>query len=359
MSRAFSAFSSGVENWKLSRTRSSISQIDLSYVNEPDVWVGQTLEFRVTEIREGGRNVVVSRKALLEAERKAAQSEVLGRLSVGSVVSGTVRQIGKHGVVLDLEEGKRIGHALGDHKAVILRNHGLLTVGHSVDEAVWWFITMERSCQAQLLAEAAGTPVLIDDDSATLTASQVGSHVSGYVSFQPLYAKITREQPDLFAEPLLEQVLGEVAAVVERRFILQPLPELRAADLRRGRESVRTGHADVHDDDVGGVFAGEVDGLAAVRRLGDDGHAGVGVDEDAEGGAQERLVVGEQDARGHGALPSSGSRCAGSRAPRWNDYLQPIAAPAASAGPYAISGIGSSVATNTPVVDSVANTSVV
>src|SRR3954469_7620851 len=66
------------------------------------------------------------------------------------------------GVVLDLEEGKRIGHALGDHKAVILRNHGLLTVGHSVDEAVWWFITMERSCQAQLLAEAAGTPVLID-----------------------------------------------------------------------------------------------------------------------------------------------------------------------------------------------------
>ena len=64
------------------------------------------------------------------------------------------------GVVLDLEEGKRIAHALGDNKAVILRNHGLLTVGHSVDEAVWWFITMERSCQAQLLAEAAGTPVL-------------------------------------------------------------------------------------------------------------------------------------------------------------------------------------------------------
>jgi len=102
------------------------------------------------------------------------------------------------GVVLDIEEGKRIAHSLDDSKAVILRNHGLLTVGHSVEEAAWWFITMERSCQAQLLAEAAGTPVLIDDDSATLTASQVGSHISGYVSFQPLYAKITREQPDLF-----------------------------------------------------------------------------------------------------------------------------------------------------------------
>ena len=62
--------------------------------------------------------------------------------------------------MLDTEEGKRIGHALGENKAVILRNHGLLTVGHSVDEAAWWFITMERTCQAQLLAMAAGTPVL-------------------------------------------------------------------------------------------------------------------------------------------------------------------------------------------------------
>src|SRR5215475_1495330 len=80
------------------------------------------------------------------------------------------------GVVLDLEEGKRLAHALGDRKAVILRNHGLLTVGHSVDEAAWWFITLERSCQAQLLASAAGDPVLIDPDMAKLTASQVGSH---------------------------------------------------------------------------------------------------------------------------------------------------------------------------------------
>jgi ribulose-5-phosphate 4-epimerase/fuculose-1-phosphate aldolase len=101
------------------------------------------------------------------------------------------------GVVLDLEEGKRIAHALGDHKAVILRNHGLLTVGRSVDEAVWWFITMERSCQAQLLAEAAGTPVHISPEMAELTSTQVGSHLSGWFSFAPLYEMIVREQPDL------------------------------------------------------------------------------------------------------------------------------------------------------------------
>jgi ribulose-5-phosphate 4-epimerase/fuculose-1-phosphate aldolase len=101
------------------------------------------------------------------------------------------------GVVVDLEEGKRIGAALGDNKAVILRNHGNLTVGHTVDEAVWLFITMERTCQAQLLAEAAGTPVLIDKDMAALTASQVGSHFGGWLNFQPLYERIIREQPDL------------------------------------------------------------------------------------------------------------------------------------------------------------------
>jgi ribulose-5-phosphate 4-epimerase/fuculose-1-phosphate aldolase len=102
------------------------------------------------------------------------------------------------GVVLDLEEGKRIAGALGERKAVILRNHGNLTVGHSVDEAAWWFITMERTCQAQLLAEAAGTPVLIDSAMAALTATQVGSHIAGQFSFRPLYDVITAEHPDLF-----------------------------------------------------------------------------------------------------------------------------------------------------------------
>jgi ribulose-5-phosphate 4-epimerase/fuculose-1-phosphate aldolase len=100
-------------------------------------------------------------------------------------------------VVLDLEEGKRIAHALGDNKAAILRNHGLLTVGHSVDEAAWWFITMERSCQAQLLVSAAGTPVHIDSDMARRTRDQVGSHLAGWFSFQPLFERIVREQPDL------------------------------------------------------------------------------------------------------------------------------------------------------------------
>jgi ribulose-5-phosphate 4-epimerase/fuculose-1-phosphate aldolase len=101
------------------------------------------------------------------------------------------------GVVLDTSEGDRIAATLGDRKAVILQNHGLLTVGHSVDEAAWWFITMERSCQVQVMAEAAGKPILIKPEVAQLAQTQVGTPYSGWFCFQPLYDKIVREEPDL------------------------------------------------------------------------------------------------------------------------------------------------------------------
>src|SRR5438105_4897325 len=97
------------------------------------------------------------------------------------------------GVVFDLEEGKRIAHALGGAKAVILSNHGLLTVGQSVEEAAWWFISMERTCQSQLIAMAAGKPHLIDHENASITASQVGSYAAGWVQSSPLFGRIVRE----------------------------------------------------------------------------------------------------------------------------------------------------------------------
>jgi ribulose-5-phosphate 4-epimerase/fuculose-1-phosphate aldolase len=100
------------------------------------------------------------------------------------------------GVVLDVAEGDRIAAALGDRKAVILRNHGLLTVGGSVESAAWWFITMERTCQAQLLAMAAGKTIPIDAENARLTHRQVGSEIAGQFNFHPLYEWIVSEQPD-------------------------------------------------------------------------------------------------------------------------------------------------------------------
>jgi ribulose-5-phosphate 4-epimerase/fuculose-1-phosphate aldolase len=106
------------------------------------------------------------------------------------------------GVAVELDEGQRIADALGPYKAVILQSHGLLTVGGTVDEAAWWFITMERSCQVQLLAEAAAlrtgaAPKAISDLAARQAHSIVGSEQAGWFQFQLLYARIVKEQPDL------------------------------------------------------------------------------------------------------------------------------------------------------------------
>lgn len=101
-------------------------------------------------------------------------------------------------VAFDEAAGKAIAAGLGPYKAAIHRNHGLFVVGQTVEEAAWWFITMERSCQAQLLAEAAGPPHLIDDATARYTREQTGFPLAGWFSFQPLWDDIVRTDPELF-----------------------------------------------------------------------------------------------------------------------------------------------------------------
>ncbi|POS80100.1 L-fuculose-phosphate aldolase [Diaporthe helianthi] len=96
------------------------------------------------------------------------------------------------GVVVDAEEGARIAVALGNGKAVILQNHGLLTVGQSVDEAAFWFMSLDRTCHAQLLADAAAAgsgyeKVLIDEDECKFSAQSVGGPEKGWLAFQPYF----------------------------------------------------------------------------------------------------------------------------------------------------------------------------
>ena len=102
------------------------------------------------------------------------------------------------GVVYETSEGDRIAQALGTGKAVILRNHGLVTVGSTVDEAVWFFIAMERCCQTQLMAEAVGQPVPIAHECALRTRDQVAGGINGWFQFQPMWNMISRLEPDIF-----------------------------------------------------------------------------------------------------------------------------------------------------------------
>ena len=102
------------------------------------------------------------------------------------------------GVVNDPEEGKRIAHALGDHKAAILRNHGILTVGRTIEETIFWYVTMERTCEVELLARAAGPVVLIDHEVARESQALIGHHAAGWFSGQPLFDWIAEVEPDAY-----------------------------------------------------------------------------------------------------------------------------------------------------------------
>ncbi|ODV79945.1 arad-like aldolase/epimerase [Suhomyces tanzawaensis NRRL Y-17324] len=93
------------------------------------------------------------------------------------------------GVAVDEREGEEIAEALGANGvAAILQNHGLLTVGSTVDEAAAAFTLLESSCHAQLLADASGLKkCIIPDDVAEYTLRLTGDPESMYGEFQPDY----------------------------------------------------------------------------------------------------------------------------------------------------------------------------
>jgi len=103
-----------------------------------------------------------------------------------------------NGIVLAEKEGRNIASCLGQKKAALLINHGLLTVGGTVEEAVFWFVSMEKCCHAQLLADAAaagcgGKTVKIGDEEARYTYNTVGTPLAGWFSAKPLFDLIHKE----------------------------------------------------------------------------------------------------------------------------------------------------------------------
>ena len=78
------------------------SQIDVKPIRDYDVFVGKTMEFKVVKINQEYRNVVVSHKALIEAELEAQKKEIISKLEKGQVLEGTVKNITSYGVFIDL-----------------------------------------------------------------------------------------------------------------------------------------------------------------------------------------------------------------------------------------------------------------
>ncbi|KAE9982118.1 hypothetical protein EG328_011223 [Venturia inaequalis] len=103
-----------------------------------------------------------------------------------------------NGVVLADKEGQEIAKVLGNKKAALLINHGLLTVGATIEETVFWFVSMEKCCHAQLLADAAaggrgGETVKVGDEEAQFTYKTVGTPIAGWFSAKPLFDVIHKE----------------------------------------------------------------------------------------------------------------------------------------------------------------------
>ena len=103
---------------------------------------------------------------------------------------------GSGAVVVDTEVSRKMGEALGQKKALIHQNHGLITTGGSVDAAVWWFIALERACQSQLLADSAGTPIEIPEQLCIDGFKTQGHDLAGWFQFQPFWDELVAREPE-------------------------------------------------------------------------------------------------------------------------------------------------------------------
>ncbi|CZR66352.1 related to ribulose-5-phosphate 4-epimerase and related epimerases and aldolases [Phialocephala subalpina] len=102
------------------------------------------------------------------------------------------------GVVLASDEGKHIAAALGNKKAILLGNHGLLTAARSIEETVAYFVLLDKCCEVQLAADASaagsGKPlVMIGHEEAVSTWRAVGTKENGYFQGLPLFQTVEHE----------------------------------------------------------------------------------------------------------------------------------------------------------------------
>lgn len=135
-----------------------ISQMDTTYVNEPESFVGQTLDFQIVEIGEEGRNVVLSRRRLLEDERRKNEDSLVDKLEVGKEVEGTIKSTVRHGAIVDLGglDGfipiSELSHAR------IERAEDVVTIGESVRAQVLSISRGEKGLSIRLSVKALDAP---------------------------------------------------------------------------------------------------------------------------------------------------------------------------------------------------------
>ncbi|SEH69889.1 30S ribosomal protein S1 [Xylanibacter ruminicola] len=165
------------------------SQIDVHPIRDYDQFVGKTMEFKVVKINQEFRNVVVSHKALIEAELEAQKKEIIGKLEKGQILEGTVKNITSYGVFVDLGGVDGLIHITDLSWGRVDDPHKVVELDQKINVVILDFDDEKRRIALGLKQL---TPHPWDALDADL---KVGDHVKGKVVFIADYGAFVEIQP--------------------------------------------------------------------------------------------------------------------------------------------------------------------
>ena len=165
------------------------SQIDVHPIRDYDVFVGKTMEFKVVKINQEFRNVVVSHKALIEAELEAQRKEIISHLEKGQILEGTVKNITSYGVFVDLGGVDGLVHITDLSWGRISDPHEVVALDQKINVVILDFDEEKKRI-------ALGIKQLTQHPWDSLDSNlKVGDHVKGKVVVMADYGAFVEIQP--------------------------------------------------------------------------------------------------------------------------------------------------------------------
>lgn len=165
------------------------SQIDVHPIRDYDVFVGKTMEFKVVKINQEFRNVVVSHKALIEAELEAQRKEIISHLEKGQILEGTVKNITSYGVFVDLGGVDGLVHITDLSWGRVSDPHEVVSLDQKINVVI---LDFDEEKKRIALGLKQLTPHPWDSLDPNL---KVGDHVKGKVVVMADYGAFVEIQP--------------------------------------------------------------------------------------------------------------------------------------------------------------------
>ncbi|MCA9598694.1 MAG: S1 RNA-binding domain-containing protein [Myxococcales bacterium] len=155
------------------------SQVEIGYAADLGVWEGQEIEVKVIEIKDGGRSVVVSRRALLEDERQRLAEAMSGQLVPGADLTGTVRATQKHGVIVDVGGVDGFVHVSELAHRRVESPEDVVSVGDTVEVRV---VSLEKTDKGLRLRLSMKARIAAEERARAAKDEVLAGRVSGHVN---------------------------------------------------------------------------------------------------------------------------------------------------------------------------------